>query len=151
MERKYIAYIIIPLIVSIILLMVNLYLGLIVLVISIALGMSIFIMQDSGFHPELVAKLTDDSKGVVIRNRGNSTARHIHVSIVPLNIEFDVPDLDEESVYTFDINAMISTAKAVVNYENKKGETFSKIYPLSALGTDDDDLLKPMFPLFKWK
>jgi len=151
MERKYIAYIIIPLLISIILLIVNLYLGLIVLVIAIALGMSVFIMQDSRFHPELVVKLTDDTKGVDVRNRGNAAALHIHVSIVPLDIEFDIPDLKEEAVYTYQHNSMISTAKAVVNYENEKGEAFSKIFPLSALGMDDDDLLKPMFPVFKWK
>jgi hypothetical protein len=151
MERKYIVYISIPLLISIILLIVNLYLGLIVLVIAIALGMSIFIMQDSSYHPELVARLTDEARGVDVRNRGNAAAIHIHVSIVPLDIEFDVPDLKEEAVYTYYHNSMISTAKAVVNYENEKGETFSKIFPLSALGTDDDDLLKPMFPVFKWK
>jgi hypothetical protein len=151
MERKYIVYIIIPLLISVILLIVNLYLGLIVLVIAIALGMSIFIMQDSRYHPELVVRLTDEAKGVEVRNRGNAAAIHIHVSIVPLDIDFDVPDLREEAVYTYQHNSMISTAKAVVNYDNEKGETFSKIFPLSALGMDDDDLLKPMFPVFKWK
>jgi hypothetical protein len=151
MERKYIVYIIIPLLISIILLIVNLYLGLIVLVIAIALGMSIFIMQDSRFHPELVVRLADDAKGVDIRNRGNAAAVHIHVSIVPLDIEFDIPDLEEETVYTYQHHSTIPTAKAVVSYENEKGETFSKIFPISALATDDDDLLKPMFPVFKWK
>ena len=151
MEKKYIVYIIIPLLISIILLIVDLYLGLIVLVMAIALGMSIFIMQDSRYHPELVVRLTDEAKGVEVRNRGNAAAMHIHVSIVPLDIEFDVPDLKEEAVYTYQHNSMISTAKAVVSYENEKGETFSKIFPLSALGMDDDDLLKPMFPVFKWK
>jgi hypothetical protein len=151
MERKYIVYMIIPLLISIILLIVDLYLGLIVLVIAIALAMSIFIMQDSHYHPELVVKLTDEARGVDVRNRGNAAAMHIHVSIVPLDIEFEVPDLEEEAVYTYHHNSMISTAKAVVNYENEKGETFSNIFPLSALGTDDDDLLKPMFPVFKWK
>jgi|WetSurMetagenome_2_1015567.scaffolds.fasta_scaffold684395_1 hypothetical protein len=151
MERKYIAYIIIPLLISVILMTVNLYLGLIVLVIAISLGMSIFIMQDSRYHPEIVARLTDEARGVEVRNRGNDAAMHIHVSIVPLDIEFDVPDLKEEAAYTYQHGSMISTAKAVVSYENEKGEEFSKIFPLSALGVDDDDLLKPMFPLFKWK
>lgn len=151
MDRKYTAFIAIALIISVILLIVDLYLGLIVLVIAIALSMTLYIMQDSRFLPELVAKLSDDAKGLVVRNRGNAIAKHIHVTIVPFNIEFDIPDLKEEEVYTYQHDSMIQEAKAVLNYQNELDESFSKVFPLSALGRDDDDLLKPMFPLFKWK
>ena len=33
----------------------------------------------------------------------------------------------------------------------RKGGHVSRTFSLSALGKGDDDLLRPMFPLFKWK
>jgi hypothetical protein len=46
---------------------------------------------------------------------------------------------------------MISEAKAAVTYQNSQGLAYSQTFRLSALGKSDDDLLKPVFPLFKWK
>jgi hypothetical protein len=46
---------------------------------------------------------------------------------------------------------MITEAKASVTYKNAKGARYARTTKLSALGKSEDDLLKPMFPLFQWK
>ena len=46
---------------------------------------------------------------------------------------------------------MISEVKVAVSFENENKERFSKTYLLSSTGKSDEDLLKPAFPLFKWK
>jgi len=38
-----------------------------------------------------------------------------------------------------------------VTFQNERGIRYSKTYMLNALGKGDEDLLKPTFPLFKWK
>ena len=45
---------------------------------------------------------------------------------------------------------MINEGKAVVEFEDINGRQYSKSFDLSALH-NDDDLLKPMMPLFGWK
>jgi hypothetical protein len=137
--------------ISLILLIINIYLGLIVLVIVIALVMSFLIMQDSRFHPDLVAYLTDDSKEIRIKNQGNAAAKNIHISLVPLNIEFDIPELREEEEFPYRTGTMVPEVKAVIIFENEKGGRYSKTSILSPFHPGEEDLLKPMFPLFKWK
>jgi hypothetical protein len=129
----------------------DLYFSGIAAVILIALGMSFFIMQDSHFLPEVTVSLRDDAKGIVVSNRGNDAAKNIHVAIVPHNIEFDVPPLAIDEQYEYGHHEMISEAKAAVTYQNSQGLASSRTFWLSALGKSDDDLLKPVIPLFKWK
>jgi len=127
------------------------YFSAIAAVILVTLGMSFFIMQDSRFLPEVVVFLRDDAKGIVVTNRGNDAAKNIHVAIVPHNIEFDIPALAVDARYEYLHHEMISEAKAAVTYQNSRGLASSQTFRLSALGRSDDDLLKPIIPLFKWK
>jgi hypothetical protein len=129
----------------------DLYFSGIAAVILVALGMSFFIMQDSHFLPEVIVVLEDDAKGIVVSNRGNDAAKNIHVAIVPHNIEFDVPALAVDERYEYRHHEMISEAKAAVTYQNSEGLASSRTFRLSALGKSDNDLLKPVIPLFKWK
>jgi hypothetical protein len=46
---------------------------------------------------------------------------------------------------------MINEAKGVVEFENAGGARYTRTYSLSAIGKTEADLLKPRFPLFKWK
>ncbi|MCX6687284.1 MAG: hypothetical protein NT112_02710 [Methanoregula sp.] len=108
-------------------------------------------MQDSHFLPEIIVVLEDDAKGIVVSNRGNDAAKNIHVAIVPHNIEFDVPALAVDERYEYLHHEMISEAKAAVTYQNSEGLASSRTFRLSALGKSDNDLLKPVIPLFKWK
>ncbi|MCX6682774.1 MAG: hypothetical protein NTY71_07320 [Methanoregula sp.] len=120
-------------------------------VILVVIGMSFFIMQDARFLPEIGVSLTDDAKGIIVINHGNDNARLIHVSIVPHNIEFDIPSLAADARHEYPLSAMLTEAKAVVSYQNSKGLKYSQTFGLSALGKSDDNLLKPAFPMFKWK
>ncbi|HUU76294.1 MAG TPA: hypothetical protein VMW63_09430 [Methanoregulaceae archaeon] len=129
----------------------NIFIGLIVLIILAVLVMSMGIMQDTADMPYVAVHLQDDAKGVVVRNRGNAPAYTIHITLVPLDIEFDIPKLEEEEASQFPLDKMEEELKAVVTFSNDKGEEFTKSYKMSALGEDDDDVLKPVFPLFKWK
>jgi len=46
---------------------------------------------------------------------------------------------------------MISEAKAVITYQNEAGGKYSRTVMLSATAESEEDLLKPMIPLFGWK
>ncbi len=138
-------------IISVILALIDIYLAGIVFIIAMVLTMSLHIMKDSRFLPDVVVSMNEDAKSIVVANRGTAPACNIHVALVPLNIEFDVRSLDVDTEYTHPLKEMISEAKSVVSWENEHGEKFSRTLRLSALGRDDEDLLKPVFPLFKWK
>ena len=135
---------------TIVLLFINIYLGGIVGVIFITLMMSLKIMHDTTGIPDIVATLKDDAKGIVLTNTGNARAEKIHVLLVPNNIEFDIPSLDEDSSYVFPLNAMVEEIKIVITWSNENGRQFSGSAKLSVFG-EEPDLLKPMIPIFKWK
>ncbi len=67
--------------------------------------MSFMIMQDTTGIPEIVAKLSEDAKGIVLTNTGNARAEKIHVALVPSNIEFDIPSLDVDSTYEYSLGS----------------------------------------------
>jgi hypothetical protein len=73
------------------------------------------------------------------------------VVIIPHDVELDIPMLGEEERYVYTFDKMVDEAKVVVSFTNEKKQQYKKTFLLSALGKSEDDLLKPMFPLFKWK
>jgi hypothetical protein len=151
MERNYKILLGIAFIICVILLIWNIYIGGIAFIIFIALLMSVWIMEDSRMHPIITASLKHGAKAVEFRNTGNSSAYAIHVVIIPHDIEFDIPLLKEDEKYLYAFAKMISEAKVVVSFENENKVRVSKTYLLSATDKSDEDLLKPTFPLFKWK
>jgi hypothetical protein len=128
----------------------DIYLAGIFFVLAITLFMSLQIMQDSTYLPEVAASLADDAKSIILKNTGNSTALHIHVALVPMNTEYDVPSLAVDETHAYPLDSMIEEVKAVVTFQNEKNGGFSQTYALSALGNEFDPL-KPVIPLFKWK
>jgi hypothetical protein len=151
MEKNHMILLGAVLIVSLGLLIVNIYAGLFGLIIFAALLMSVLIMQDTLGKPDILVTLKDETRALGLRNRGNAVANAVHVSVIPQNIEFDIPQLQVEETASYPFGTMIQQAKVVVTYQNERGEGFSKTTLLSAFDTGDDDLLKPAFPLFKWK
>jgi len=143
--------------ITIAILFVNIYIGGVAAIIVATLYIGQAMMNTSAkfvYHPEVKGYLKDDAKGVILKNTGKAEAKKIHVALVPLNIEFDVQRLEPEEKYEYEQDSMIEEAKIVITYENEAGKTFSWDNVLSALsGTDDDDddLLKPAFPMFSWK
>jgi len=136
-------------VVSAILALFNIYIGGIAFILVIALTMSLLIMRDTGSLADVGVRLSGDAKHIIVINRGNIEVRNIHVSLVPLDREFDLNMLAPDESREFSLDAMINEAKAVVVFNTKSGETFRKSYILSSLGKGDDDILKPMFPLFR--
>jgi hypothetical protein len=130
---------------------IDIYLGATGVVVLIAIAMSFFIMEDAGVLPDVTIRLHDDAKRIIVTNRGTAPAYRIHITLVPLNIEFDIPELSVDATSERQLQEMISEAKAVVTFEDSKGSHYTRTTAISALGKNDDDLLKPMFPLFKWK
>jgi hypothetical protein len=130
---------------------IDIYLGATGVVVLIAIAMSFFIMEDAGVLPDVAIRLHDDAKRIIVTNRGTAPAYRIHITLVPLNIEFDIPELSVDATSERQLQEMISEAKAVVTFEDSKGSHYTRTTAISALGKNDDDLLKPMFPLFKWK
>jgi hypothetical protein len=130
---------------------IDIYLGAMGVIILVALAISILIMEDSRILPEISVRLGDDAKKIVVENTGNAPANRIHVTLIPLDIEFDIPELSADTRYEYPLTHMIGEVKAEVIFDDANGGHASRTFSLSALGKSDDDLLRPMFPLFKWK
>jgi len=150
MEKNTKILLVLGALITIVLLFIDIYLAGIACVILITLVMSLMIMKDTSGIPGIVFKLRDDAKAIIFTNTGNARAVKIHVALVPVNIEFDIPSLEVESTYEFSLNTMVEVIKIAVTYQNENGRMFSSSSKLSALG-EEPDLFKPMIPLFKWK
>jgi hypothetical protein len=150
MDKRTIAIFAAGILVVLLLLFVDIYLAGIAFIFLVVLVMSLMIMKDSTFLPQVNVRLRDDAKAVVLTNTGNSPAVNIHVTLVPLNIEYNVASLavDESHEYTFP--TMLTEVKVVVTFANEKGQPFSHSQNLSATG-EEFDPLKPMIPVFGWK
>jgi hypothetical protein len=128
----------------------DMYLAGIVGMIFIAIIMSLIIMQDTTGIPEIVAKLNEDAKSIVLTNTGNARAEKIHVILIPSNIEFDIDSLDVDSVYEYSLGTMVQEIKIKITYSNENKSVFSSSKKLSVFD-EEPDLLRPMIPMFKWK
>jgi len=101
-------------------------------------------------RPDVQGFLANDALGIVIRNDGGAEAQSIHVSLVPHNIVFDIESLGAEATYTHPLESMIADGKIVITYTSEDGIPYTLEKEISYL-KDDEDLLKPMFPMFSWK
>ncbi|MDK2974560.1 MAG: hypothetical protein PWP08_931 [Methanofollis sp.] len=126
------------------------FMGLSVFIVLATVAMSLHIMNDTKNLPDIGCRLAEDARSIVIRNTGNARAEQIHVALVPMNVEFDIPTLGIEEEYVHSLSSMIEEVKVVVTYKNSEGRKFGGSYKLSSLG-EEIDLLKPTFPLFSWK
>jgi hypothetical protein len=150
MEKNVTIMLVLGSLITLILLFVNIYLAGIVVIIVITLLMSLMIMHDTLGHPDIAARLSDNAKAIELTNKGNARAVEIHGALVPMNREFDVPSLDPDAVYEFPLPSMVEEVKVAITFKNEEGHQFSKTVKLSSL-EEEEDLLKPMIPLFKWK
>jgi hypothetical protein len=149
MDRKFLILAGAGIILTIAASLISIYAGGVVLVLVAVIAMSLFIMQDTKNLPDVVVELKEDAKGIIIRNSGNADAVNIHVSLVPVNIEYTIQALAADQVNVYPLEAMLAEAKAVATFENVMGSAFSRTYDLSARGSYDP--LKPMIPLFRHK
>lgn len=129
----------------------GLYLALVLIVFIFVILFSLQIMRETQGFPDVICRLQDDARGIMVRNRGNAKAVSIHLILVPLDMEFDIPPLAPEETATLAMPRMIDEAKAVITFQNEAGKKYSRTVMLSATGESEEDLLKPMFPLFGWK
>ncbi len=156
MESRQKITLIIGLIITAALFPINFYISAVAFVLVITLYMSYVMLNTSERFqkvPELTLKLKEDAKGVVVKNRGGDAALNIHIALVPLDIEFDIPRLEPDEIHVQTTEHMIETVKVVAGFENAQGRTFSHSATLSALEgeKDEEDWLKPVFPMFGWK
>ncbi len=150
MDKKSQIVLVLGLAITIILLFISIYLAGIVFVLVITLFISLQIMQDSECRPDLTASLSDDAKSIIIKNSGNAPAVNIHVALVPMDSEYNVPSLAVDESHTHTLDKMIQEVKVVITFENEEKGGFTETFALSPLGNEYDPL-KPMIPLFKWK
>jgi hypothetical protein len=150
MDKKITILIILGILITIAAAFYDIYLGGIVGMIFVAVIMSLMIMQDTTGIPEIVPKLTDDGKGIILSNTGNARAENIHVTLVPNNIEFDIASLDVDASFEYSLGTMVQEIKTRITYSNENRRLFSSSKKLSVF-EEDPDLLKPMIPMFKWK
>jgi len=150
MDKRTTAVLVAGILVTLLLLFINIYLAGIAFIILVAILMSLIIMQDTKFRPQVDVRLSDDAKAILLTNGGNSPAVKIHVALVPMNIEYDVGSLAVDALHEYSLPAMVSDVKAVITYENEKGQPFSHSQKLSASG-EEWEPLKPVVPVFGWK
>lgn len=126
----------------------------IIVMVLLIIGMTVFMTRlgkKIGDIPELTAKLSPDAKSVIIRNSGNTAAMQIHVALVPLDIEYDIREIPADEEHSYSLDTMISEAKTFITWKDAEGHDFSHESNISALGKGEEDLLKPMFPMFDIK
>ena len=136
-------------VISAVLAFMNIYVGGIAFILVVTLVMSMLIMRDTRSLADVGVRLMADAKHIAVINTGNIEARNIHVSLVPIDREFDIRQLGPDESREFLLESMINEARAVVVFETGSGQKFQKSINLSSLGAGDDDILKPMFPLFR--
>jgi len=150
MDKRIQIILVLGILITIASLFYDIYLAGIVGVIFIAIIMSLMIMQDTTGIPEVVAKLSEDAKSIVLINTGNARAEKIHVTLVPNNIEFDIASLDVDSAYEYSLGTMVQEIKIKITYSNENGRLFSSSKKLSVF-EEEPDPLKPLIPMFRWK
>jgi hypothetical protein len=150
MDKTTTAVIAAGILVTLLLFLVSIYLAGIAFIILIVIVMSLMIMQDTTFLPQVNVRLREDAKAIVLTNAGNSPALRIHVALIPLDIEYDVESLAVDESHEYPLASMIDKVKAVIEFSNEKGQSFSASIVLSASG-EEFDPMKPMFPVFGWK
>jgi len=150
MDKRIQVILVLGIIVTIISAFLDMYLAGIVGMIFIAIVMSLMIMQDTTGIPEVVVKLGDEAKSIILTNNGNARAENIHVTLIPSNREFDIASLDVDSVYEYFLGAMVQEIKINITYSNENKRFFSSSKKLSVFD-EEPDLLRPLIPMFKWK
>jgi hypothetical protein len=150
MDKKIQVILVLGIIFTIVAAFLDMYLAGIVGVIFIAIIMSLMIMQDTTGIPDVVAKLSDDTKRIILTNTGNARAEKIHVALIPGDVEFDIAFLDVDSTYEYSLGSMVQEIKIKITWTNEKNRLFSMSKKLSVFD-EEPDLLKPLVPMFGWK
>ncbi|QYZ80054.1 hypothetical protein E2N92_11770 [Methanofollis formosanus] len=127
----------------------NVFMGISIFIILLTVAMCLQIMGETRDLPEVSCRLSDDAKAVIVANGGNAPAKDIHVALVPMDIEFDIPELGADEEYAHPLASMATELKVAATYANSSGQTYKHTWRLSSL--DENDPLKPMFPMFSWK
>jgi len=113
--------------------------------------MSLFIMQDTSMKPNVMAFVEEDAKGIRVRNKGNAKAVSVKVSLASQDLHFDIPVLEEDSAVSFPVPPVTEKVKVTISFQNEKGDSFAKSFVLAPDDVEDEDILKPIFPIFGWK
>jgi hypothetical protein len=151
MDRNTLILLVAGVLVTLVVITINIYVAGMVFIVVLAIAMVMAIMQDSSSLPaNIIIELSEDAKTAIIRNTGSAPAEKIHVALVPANIEFDIPSLGPDESGEHDLGTMVGNVKAIIRFEDGKGNTYSRTVMLSASGGPYDPF-KPAFPLFSWK
>ena len=152
MDKKSQIVLVIGIAITILLLLINIYLAGIVFILVITLFMLLHIMQEHLSLPDVEAGLTEDARSIILKNSGNSTAFHIHVALVPMNTEYDVPCLAVDESHTYPLASMIQEVKVVVTFENEKEakvaakqfleRNATRRYIAKSVSKDDSDIIE---------
>jgi hypothetical protein len=146
------AVLVIAAVITIALFFVDIFYGLMAVIILAVLFMSFRIMGETTHYPDVVASLPEMAQGIILTNRGNDAAMDIHITLVPHNIEFDLPNLEADATHMFALPQMVDKVKVVLTYSSRNGKRVSRSFRLSSLEEkSEEDLLKPAFPIFGWK
>jgi hypothetical protein len=137
--------------ISVAFLAVDIYLAGIAFIIMAVVLMSFFIQGDSYGYPDVVASLSEDTREIIFRNRGNAPANKIRITLIPIDEEIIVDTLPMDGIFKHSFAHMVNEVKTVISFENEAGKEFRRTFLLSSLSPEDEDLLRPAFPIFSWK
>ena len=150
MERSLVIVIVLGLAAAAGLLLVSPYLSLIALVITGIAVMALAIGRDARDLPDIQVSLAENARSIALRNTGNAPALEVHASLVPIDVEADLPTLAVEEIHEQPLPGQVAEVKVVVTFKNSKGQTFRRTALLSALHPESDPL-RPAFGIFGYK
>jgi hypothetical protein len=139
--------------ITIALFFIDFFYGAMAVIVLGVLYMSFRIMGETTHFPDVVASLPENARGIILSNRGNDVAMDIHITLVPQNLEFDLPSLEADVTHLFALSQMVEKVKVLITYKSREGGSVSRSFNLSSLDEahEEADLLKPAFPIFGWK
>ncbi|MGD9936457.1 MAG: hypothetical protein AB7S61_03150 [Methanoregulaceae archaeon] len=150
MERSFLVVLAIGVVAAAGLALISPYLSLIALIIVGVVLMVQKIGSDTHDLPDLQVEFSEDARAVIVENKGNAPAHGIHLSLVPIGVEADVPSLAPDAMHPVPLAEQVAEVKAIVTYRNGQGQEFRRSMVISALHSTGD-LLRPSFALFRWK
>ncbi len=150
MERSFLVVLAIGVAVAAGLALVSPFFSLIALIIVGVVLMVIWIGSDTRDLPDVQVDFSEDGHAVIVENKGNAPAQRVHVSLVPIGLEADVPSLAPDEAHPVPLAGQVAEAKAIITYQNGSGQTFRRTMVISVLHSSED-LFRPAFALFRWK
>lgn len=126
----------------------------IVLIITGTLLLALIISADAkkNARPIILADLSPGHREVVLENVGTYAAEKLEILVSGVEEPWQIDRLEPDTMVKLSLPDMVRSVIVEVTYQFKDDMRRSKAFTLGRFEQDkEQDLFKPMFPLFGWK